>query len=406
MTLGDAAGQWPRSTLGAVAQWGSGGTPQRTNSRYFGGSIPWIVIGDLNDGLVVDAATYITEEGLAKSSAKWVEPGAVLVAMYGSIGKLGIAGRRLTTNQAIAFANPLPGMSGKFLFWYLKSIRLNLVRAGKGGTQQNISQTVLKQIPIPLPSRSEQDEIVNAIEQQLTRIEVANAALQTALRNLKRYRALILHRAVLRGAETGEYRELADVAEIQGGIQKQPKRVPRVNHYPFLRVANVLRGRLDLSEIHQIELFGSELERLRLREGDLLVIEGNGSQSQIGRMAVWDGSIDDCVHQNHIIRARLGAAVLPAWVEIVWNSPLGQEAVQSVASSTSGLYTLSVRKVGQIRIPVPPLRDQEVLAADVRRALSISDEMEMEISTSVRRAASMQRAILKAAFTGRLGVAN
>jgi len=72
---------------------------------------------------------------------------------------------------------------------------------------------------------------------------------------------------------------MGEVAQVQGGIQKQPKRTPKENAYPFLRVANVLRNRLDLAEIHMVELFGDELEKLRLQSGDLLIIEGNGSNS-------------------------------------------------------------------------------------------------------------------------------
>jgi hypothetical protein len=132
---------------------------------------------------------------------------------------------------------------------------------------------------------------------------------------------------------------LSQLSEIQGGIQKQPSRRPAQNPHPFLRVANVLRGRLDLSEVHHIELFRGELEKLRLEAGDLLVVEGNGSPAEIGRMAIWKGEIANCVHQNHIIRARLLGAIPPAYVAAYWNSPEGASRVLDVASSTSGLYT-------------------------------------------------------------------
>src|SRR5579863_8682809 len=104
--------------------------------------------------------------------------------------------------------------------------------------------------------------------------------------------------------EGWEWVETGSIAEVQGGIQKQPKRKPVANMYPFLRVANVPRGRLDLSDVHKVELFDGEIERYRLRLGDLLVVEGNGSLEQIGRAAQWGGEIEDCVHQNHLIRVR------------------------------------------------------------------------------------------------------
>lgn len=89
---------WLECTLGHLGDWGSGGTPVKTKSEYYGGDIPWLVIGDLNDGLVTAAATSITEAGLANSSARIVDEGTLLVAMYGSIGKLGVAGMRCATN--------------------------------------------------------------------------------------------------------------------------------------------------------------------------------------------------------------------------------------------------------------------------------------------------------------------
>lgn len=395
---------WRSMTLGEVAHWGSGGTPKRSNPSFFGGSIPWVVIGDLNDGAVSASSNHITEAGLRASAAKWIPRGAVLLAMYGSIGKLGIAGEPLTTNQAIAHAIVRDGLvDAKFLFWYLRSIRNDLRTAGKGGTQQNISQTVIKALPIPVPPVDVQRRLVGMLEVQMSRLDAGTESLRVALRKLQQYRGLCLQVAGDRGEEAGRFLALSEIAEIQGGIQKQPKRTPRANHYPFLRVANVLRGRLDLRDVHRVELFGDELDRLRLSKGDLLIVEGNGSPSQIGRMAVWDGSITDCVHQNHIIRARLGPDVLPEWAQIVWNSPAGQEAVRTVASSTSGLYTLSVSKVGRITIPVPSLADQKILIGEVDRALSVSEQMEAEMVANIHRADALKGAILTQAFRGTLG---
>lgn len=166
---------------------------------------------------------------------------------------------------------------------------------------------------------------------------------------------------------------LGQIASIQGGIQKQPKRAPKDNAFPFLRVANVMRGKLDLAEVHRVELFGDELNRLRLEIGDLLIVEGNGSPSEIGRLAIWDGSIKDCVHQNHIIRARLRDGVLPAYVAAYWNSADGARALLDLASSTSGLYTLSVNKVSGLALPLAPPAEQRRIIADIEKQLSRVD---------------------------------
>jgi type I restriction enzyme, S subunit len=178
---------------------------------------------------------------------------------------------------------------------------------------------------------------------------------------------------------------LAEIASIQGGVQKQPKRAPRSNRYPFLRVANVTAAGLDLRDVHEIELFGDELERLRLDPGDLLVVEGNGSASQIGRAAVWNGEIVDCVHQNHLIRVRPGPNLLSRYLGLVWNSPAIREELTAIASSTSGLHTLSVAKLKCIMLPLPALSEQ-------RRIVDIVEDYNSHLDAG---AAGLRRALAR-----------
>lgn len=192
------------------------------------------------------------------------------------------------------------------------------------------------------------------------------------------------------------------IAEVQGGLQKTPKRKPVEHHFPYLRVANVLRGRLDLDEIHRFELTDDELARLRLQPGDLLVVEGNGSATEIGRCAIWGGEVDDCVHQNHIIRVRTFAGTDPLFADTVINSPFGQYAMQKVASSTSGLHTLSVGKVKQMFFPLPPLEEQVAILDLMDRALSDVGKVTEIVEQGQRRASRLRQAILKKAFAGEL----
>jgi type I restriction enzyme S subunit len=178
---------------------------------------------------------------------------------------------------------------------------------------------------------------------------------------------------------------LGDVAEIQGGIQKQPKRSPQRNAFPFLRVANVTAHGLNLKEIHAIELFDGELERYRLRQGDLLVVEGNGSASQIGRAAVWDGSIKDAVHQNHLIRVRPGCLLNERFLSLFWNSPSNRAELARIASSTSGLHTLSVAKLKRIMLPLPPPNQQRRIIEILEDHLSRLDAAVSGVAAAARR---------------------
>lgn len=168
---------WESRTLGELGQWGSGGTPLKTHSEYYGGDIPWLVIGDLNDGVVTKAATSITPAGLANSSAKLIEPGTVLIAMYGSIGKLGISAIRCATNQAIAFCIPnQEKITNQYLFIILRSLRDQLLDYGQGIAQQNISQKILKAHPLKLPSLAEQHRIVAKVDELMALCDQLEAA--------------------------------------------------------------------------------------------------------------------------------------------------------------------------------------------------------------------------------------
>ena len=162
-----APDSWATVPLARLGAWGSGGTPKKHRKDYYGGSIPWFVIGDLNYGILREAGTCITELGLAESSATVVPEGAVLIAMYGaSIGKAAITGIECTTNQAIAHCVPdLDLINADYLFLLIRALQDDLVEEGKGMAQPNISQTILKHLLVALPPLAEQHRIVARVDE-------------------------------------------------------------------------------------------------------------------------------------------------------------------------------------------------------------------------------------------------
>ncbi|WP_375506069.1 restriction endonuclease subunit S [uncultured Nostoc sp.] len=198
---------WIGAKLGEIAIWGSGGTPSSTVQEYYDGDIPWLVIGALNDGYVYKSKKRISEAGLENSSAKIVAPDNVLVAMYGSIGKVGINKVPVATNQAIAFTQELsPYVLNKYLFYYLLHIRDQLQSLGKGGAQKNISLSLLKEIDILLAPTREQARIVAKIDELFSEIDKGIEYLRTAQEQLKVYRQSVLKYA-FEGKLTEQWRE-------------------------------------------------------------------------------------------------------------------------------------------------------------------------------------------------------
>ena len=194
---------------------------------------------------------------------------------------------------------------------------------------------------------------------------------------------------------------LAQLSEIQGGIQKQPSRAPILNKYPFLRVANVARGKLNLNEIHEIEIFPGELERFSLEKDDILVVEGNGSLTEIGRCALWDGSIPDTVHQNHLIRVRPIISE-SKFIETWLNSVYGINKIIELAATTSGLYTLSVGKISKLPVPVAPLPEQQESLALMGYQMDAIENQSQDVELALNQSAAQRKNILRAAFSGQL----
>ncbi len=195
---------------------------------------------------------------------------------------------------------------------------------------------------------------------------------------------------------------LQQIGFIVGGLTKNPKRKGLRLKLPYLRVANVYANELRLDNVETIGVDKDEVAKLLLEKGDLLIVEGNGSKDQIGRLAIWDGSIERCVHQNHIIKVRLVEKQLGMWILSWLLSPPGREHIEKVASSTTGLYTLSISKVGDLPILLPPIDEQVEIVREVERRLSAADRLEAALEQQLIRSSSTRQSLLREAFSGRL----
>lgn len=195
---------------------------------------------------------------------------------------------------------------------------------------------------------------------------------------------------------------LEQLGFVTGGLTKSPKRLGFLLQLPYLRVANVYANELRLDDMATIGVEQHELTKLLLARGDLLIVEGNGSKDQIGRLAIWDGSIAPCVHQNHIIKVRLVEVDLGPWILTWLLSPAGRQYIEQVAISSAGLYTLSISKVGDLPIPLPPVAEQAAIATEVTRRLTASDKLAVTLERQLSRARAVRSSLMHDAFVGRL----
>lgn len=152
--------------MGSIGDWKAGTTPSKSNTEYYkNGSIPWLLTGDLNDGLIQEIPNKITEKAMNETSMKLNPSGSILIAMYGAtIGKLGILPLPAATNQACCACNVIQPFYNLYLFYFLMANKTNFLKQGEGGAQPNISREKIIKTLIPIPPANEQHNIVSKIE--------------------------------------------------------------------------------------------------------------------------------------------------------------------------------------------------------------------------------------------------
>ena len=195
---------------------------------------------------------------------------------------------------------------------------------------------------------------------------------------------------------------LGNITEVSGGVTKNRKRDVLPRKMKYLRVANVYADRILTDDVHEIGVTEEEARSVVLKPSDLLVVEGNGSIEQIGRVAIWQGELHDCGHQNHLIRVRKATEHDPRFVLRFLLSPWGRELITKDASSTSGLHTLSISKVEKIPVPVASIAEEVEVVFQIDHGLSIVDKLVDQIETQLAKSRSLRQSILMRAFSGRL----
>lgn len=392
---------WQIKKMPQVAKWSSGGTPKATEKSYYeGGSIPWLIIGDLNDGIVTQSASKITELGLQNSSAKMIPIGTLLVAMYGSIGKLGITGIECCTNQAIAFAKELHGISVKYLFYYLMFIKSNLISKGKGGTQKNISLTVLNSMEVIVPPLSEQERIVDKIEELLSQLDSSVDVLKKIKVQLKLYRKSILSSITTSNASF----EVVEISELVDDIRIGPfgtvlhKEDYVTGGIPVINPQHI-KGQKIIPNAHvSVSLDkAKELSSYVLRENDIIM----GRRGEMGRTAAITSLENGWICGTGSILFRLKSDYDAQFYSSILASPHCVHYLEDNATGTT-MKNLNEDIVKHIPVPRITKEQQKSIMDMLSMKMSICDNLEQVIDLTLLQAEAMRQSILKKAFEGEL----
>jgi len=423
---------WMWTKLKYVADWGSGGTPKSTNSEYYNGNIPWLVIGDLNDRVVTESQKKITELGLKNSSAKIVQEGSILIGMYGSIGKLGIAGFKCTTNQAIAFTKEIKtNVNSKYLFYYLLRIRPKLLSLGKGGTQQNISQAVLKEIDIPLPPLAEQKRIAEKVENLLIKIDEAKRLIEEVKKSFELRRAAILDKAFrgeltnnlqietplnafgiftlaenLKGyyeiPQSWKWTQLKDVAEFKNGYAFKSKDFVQKG-IQVIRMGNLYKNNLNLDKnpiYVPVDYNQKTLEKYSINNGDILIsLTGTKYKRDYGYAVRVEGIQDKIVLNQRILS--LKPYFLGDYIFYYLKSNTFRNNFFEFETGGVNQGNVGSKAVESILIPIPSRSEAKMIEV-ILKSFFDKEEKSLRILSIENNIETLRQSILAEAFSGRL----
>jgi type I restriction enzyme S subunit len=362
---------WPTAPLGRIVRIVGGGTPSKARSDFWDGTIPWVSPKDMGARELHDASDHISQAAVDGSATQVVPAGSVLIVVRSGIlihrFPVSLARTQVALNQDLKALLPGGPLLPDYLAYALNAKSNHVLRecVKRGATVHSVDIGKLQQVSLAVPPPSEQRRIVEILDQadRLRRLRAEADA--TADRILPALFIKMFGDPWI-NPRSWSIDRLRRIAEVQGGLQLTPKRAENPLDVPYLRVANVHRGRLDLSEIKRLPVTEQELRRTRLRPGDILVVEGHGNPKEIGRSAIWDGSVDPCVHQNHLIRVRVTPdRATPEFVSAFLNSASGRQHLLRAGKTTSGLNTISVTNVQRVEILAPPLGLQREFSSRV-----------------------------------------
>lgn len=340
----------------------------------------------------------------------------VLLTIVGTIGRVAVVQKEtpeFALQRSVAVLKPSSVIAAQYLRYALESPRVqqHFVDTAKGTAQKGVYLKALGELAIELAPLPEQTRIANQLDTLLTRIQSCNDRFDAIPALLKRFRQAVLEAAVT-GALTKDWRtsadfevkevSLRDLGAISGGLTKNSKRDSLPLRKPYLRVANVHADNLRLGDVTEIGLTPAEYEKTRLQFGDLLIVEGNGSLDHIGRVAMWRGELAECCHQNHLIRWRAGPEAHANYVLLWLLSPTGRTQIVNAASSSTGLHTLSVSKVGSLILRMPSPEEQAEIVRRVEALFALADRIGARVTVSRNRAQRLSPLVLAKAFRGEL----
>lgn len=446
---------WTWTELGEISQVSAGGTPSRSKKEYWNGSIPWVKIADIPEsGVVAKTEEFISELGLANSSAKIFPSGTILFTIFATIGKVGILEIDAATNQAICGIRPFEGVDAKFLFHYLRYAGKKLETKTHGITQANINMTIAKRLPIALPPLTEQRCIVSKIDALFAESKTVHEALGRIPVLLRELRQSVLIKAFKGELASREMHdvpalELVDRSKRQEPHANRPRRHGRrkttmeardstgpaelPEGWAWVRfedIAFAQNGRSFPSKFYTDkgirllrpgnlhvsgrvvwtpqntrylpESFSDQYPEFLVRDNELIMnLTAQSLRDEfLGRVCMTDQETR-CLLNQRQARIRTTEAIDIRYLFWVLKSPVFRNFVKGLESGTL-IQHMFTWQVNEFMLPLAPLKEQKKVVRKIEECLAYADEVEKITELALNRISRIDQSILSKAFRGEL----
>ncbi|GAB2949980.1 restriction endonuclease subunit S [Hafnia psychrotolerans] len=411
----------------------------------------YVDIGSINRELkIIESPQYLSGDNAPSRARKVIEKGDVLV----SLTRPNLNAVALVTDNydgqiastGFEVIKPLL-VNSEYIFSLTRSLHFidSISGVVQGALYPAAKSSDVQKYEFPLPPLAEQKVIAEKLDALLAQVDSAKTRLEQIPQILKRFRQSVLTAAVS-GKLTEEWRKtktlkpvselfskytyvknsanlaekpfrvdeivetipnswmwvrLAKITEIVSGIAKGSKSNEETMLLPYLRVANVQRGYLDLNEVKKIPVPASKFEKLKLISGDILFNEG-GDIDKLGRGWIWQEQIENCIHQNHVFRARPYCDEISSKFISFYGNSNGKDYFLREGTQSVNLANINKTTLSLLPIPLPPIEEQTEIVRRVEQLFAFADTIEKQVQDALLRVNNLTQSILAKAFRGEL----
>lgn len=414
--IGEIPEGWKCIKLGWLyPNMGSGTTPDTNNLNYYSeNGTNWLQTGDLNDGMIIKTSKHITDLAIRERGLKIYPTGSVVIAMYGAtIGKVGLLNIDTTTNQACCVLPMSEDMNNRFLFYVMQASKSSLVSKSIGGGQPNISQSIIKEHKIPVPSLNEQQAIASYLDHKVSQIDASVSAINTQIDDLKAYRQSIISEAVTKGLysdvkmkdsgieggwsipvhwSSNRLKFLADI--VRGGSPRPIEEYIADEGYNWIKIGDTIKGYKYIESTKE-KIKPSGLNATREVHVNDLILSNSMSFGQPYIL-----KIDGCIHDGWLAFTNYKGLDKEYLYYVLQAGVCSCQFEHYVAGGV--VQNLNIEKVATTRIPLPPLAEQQSIATYLDKKTAQIDSSIDSLEVQRDDLNALKQSIVSEAVTGKI----